>query len=1084
MNTSSSRVDDTFFEDVIDTVTEGVVSFEADGTIVFANRAARELLGYAPGELLERSVGELLPDDKRSVFDRLQRRTTGTKEAPVPFAFLDHRGREVPVTFALHRTTRDEDPLYIANFHELAGGDDSPVVRAPESAFDPVFEHPSIGIAAFDPESWTITDCNDRFRDLLDRSSDDVRSLDLAALAPRDEESLRTLLSATIDEGWGWSNDIRLRNGGGEDVRVVISTSTIEHSDRLRVLASVHAYVQRTEYERRLKALNEAARELMVAETPEQIGQITVDVVETVLQRTLTAVWCTTDDEGVLRATAASQEATSVSGGSSAEPIAPIIAETAEMTVFENGEPVVLDAYETVTNPAHPEMGLDERLVVPLGTHGLLAVSSTGDEGIDAPLQELIEILGKHTRTAFDRLEREQLLRQRSAVIDAAIDGMAIANEDGVFTYVNDVYANLFGFVDSSELVGTSWRDLFGSSELARYESEVLPVVSQRGSWRGEAIGRSRRGDDIPLEISLSVLADGSSVCIARDITERKAQERQLEALTDGLRSLMTAGDSEAVCQTSIDAVEDVLGFERSCIRLFDPDTNRLDCVALSNAAEALLKTQRAYDLEATLAGHAFREGQAVIDHRAPERREDDHSSLHVPVGEYGVLTIVSGGEEDLDERNVQLVEMLAVNARTAIDRAERVQQLRTHEREMRQQRDQLETHNQINNLVQEIGRRLLEATTREELERTICERLVDTDLYQSAWIGDIEANTDRITTRVGFGITDDDLEAINGMSISSVGRGTVERMLETGSLEVVRSYQFAGEYPNGEESSPDVLSTAAIPLTYGDQLLGVLVVNGTGGSLFSEETISGFESLGKVTGFAINATRNRRLLLTDSVIELVLLVEDSQRFYLAVSSELDCECRFERSVPIEAGKILNYHTITGSDPTSVLEVAGNFAQIENARVISEGEDSLLLQTLTSESTAHVALQAGATLQSAVAIDGEARIVLETPQTADVRKIVSLFDEQFSSVELAAKRERDRSIETATEFRRAVDDGLTEKQRSALESAYASGYYDWPRAITAEELAASMEISSSTLHQHLRKGIWSLLRAFLDDQSE
>ena len=76
------------------------------------------------------------------------------------------------------------------------------------------------------------------------------------------------------------------------------------------------------------------------------------------------------------------------------------------------------------------------------------------------------------------------------------------------------------------------------------------------------------------------------------------------------------------------------------------------------------------------------------------------------------------------------------------------------------------------------------------------------------------------------------------------------------------------------------------------------------------------------------------------------------------------------------------------------------------------------------------------------------------------------------------------AIETAAEFRQTVDATLMERQRSALESAYVAGYYDWPREITIEELAGSIGVSSSTLHEHLRKGVWGLLRAFLDDHAE
>ncbi|WP_255170631.1 helix-turn-helix domain-containing protein [Natrononativus amylolyticus] len=123
-------------------------------------------------------------------------------------------------------------------------------------------------------------------------------------------------------------------------------------------------------------------------------------------------------------------------------------------------------------------------------------------------------------------------------------------------------------------------------------------------------------------------------------------------------------------------------------------------------------------------------------------------------------------------------------------------------------------------------------------------------------------------------------------------------------------------------------------------------------------------------------------------------------------------------------------------------------------------------------------------LRSAVAESGTGRILVEAPQTVDARKVVELVEATFSQVTLRSKRERDRPVHTADEFRDAVAERLSEKQLAAIESAYFSGYYDWPREITAEELADSIGISSSTLHQHLRKGTWQLLSAFFTDLSD
>lgn len=70
------------------------------------------------------------------------------------------------------------------------------------------------------------------------------------------------------------------------------------------------------------------------------------------------------------------------------------------------------------------------------------------------------------------------------------------------------------------------------------------------------------------------------------------------------------------------------------------------------------------------------------------------------------------------------------------------------------------------------------------------------------------------------------------------------------------------------------------------------------------------------------------------------------------------------------------------------------------------------------------------------------------------------------------------------EFRAGTDSPLTERQREVVTEALARGYYDWPRGITNEELAAELEISRATLHEHLRKAERTLLSSALTDGRE
>ncbi|HEX6639455.1 MAG TPA: EAL domain-containing protein, partial [Thermoanaerobaculia bacterium] len=139
-----------------------------------------------------------------------------------------------------------------------------------------------------------------------------------------------------------------------------------------------------------------------------------------------------------------------------------------------------------------------------------------------------------------ERKEFEELLRKQSAAITASMDGIGILNERLEFTYVNDSLARLFGYPEPQTLVGSSLCDLYEPQEQVRFITSIVPLVEQRGRWRGEATGLRRDGVNFPQEISLTAISGGGTVCVVRDITERTYAEEQIKHLAyhDALTNL------------------------------------------------------------------------------------------------------------------------------------------------------------------------------------------------------------------------------------------------------------------------------------------------------------------------------------------------------------------------------------------------------------------------------------------------------------------------------------------------------------------------------------------------------------------
>ncbi|GAB5467122.1 MAG: PAS domain-containing protein [Rhodospirillales bacterium] len=146
--------------------------------------------------------------------------------------------------------------------------------------------------------------------------------------------------------------------------------------------------------------------------------------------------------------------------------------------------------------------------------------------------------------SALKRTER--LLAERVVAIDAAQDGIAIANKDGAYVYMNPSHLALFGYRDEAEVLGRHWTSLYRKEQSDYLQRVALPELERVGTWRGEVPGLGRDGTEVQQEVSLTRLHDRGLVCVTRDVSERWRNERERARLNE---QLYTAQRHEAIGQ-------------------------------------------------------------------------------------------------------------------------------------------------------------------------------------------------------------------------------------------------------------------------------------------------------------------------------------------------------------------------------------------------------------------------------------------------------------------------------------------------------------------------------------------------------
>jgi PAS domain S-box-containing protein len=177
-------------------------------------------------------------------------------------------------------------------------------------------------------------------------------------------------------------------------------------------------------------------------------------------------------------------------------------------------------------------------------------------------------VLANRLRNAVQRYRAEQDRKRQRKAIETAQEGISILNEDGEFIYVNQAYADIYGY-EPDEMNGDHWELIYSDDEVAVAQNEILPTVAEEGYWSGETTGLRADGTTFPEDHTVAQTDTGELICSVRDRSAEQKQEIELarfrtlvETINDPVYVLDEAGQFEYVN----DAFVEMVGYDRETI--------------------------------------------------------------------------------------------------------------------------------------------------------------------------------------------------------------------------------------------------------------------------------------------------------------------------------------------------------------------------------------------------------------------------------------------------------------------------------------------------------------------------------------
>lgn len=404
--------------------------------------------------------------------------------------------------------------------------------------------------------------------------------------------------------------------------------------------------------------------------------------------------------------------------------------------------------------------------------------------------------------------------------------------------------------------------------------------------------------------------------------------------------------------------------------------------------------------------------------------------------------------------------------------------------RECEQHNDQLRAELNrltiLDELISAVLEDLVSASTREEIAETICERLGKTDIYEFAWFGERKVGGNEILVRASEGTTGRTFERIQE-GLADAATLPEQQAVETGTPQISQPIADDRSIPETVRRAAfadGIQSLLAIPLTYESTVYGVVGVYATDRDAFSEREKSSFATVGSIAGFAVNATRNRTLLLSDTIVKLTLQVSDTADPLVAAATELDAELTVEGLVQQDTEQLLGYLVLERAPPKRLANVVSDSELVDLSRVVEENDTSGTVEMELDAETAIGTLSTqGTAVRSATFEPGQGRIKVELPPGEEIRRIADTVTRRFDA-EVLVKRKEQREVETTQGFRNELNNRLTDRQKTVLRTAFLADYFESPRSSTAEEVAAALDITAPTLLHHLRASQRKLLEEF------
>ncbi len=301
-------------------------------------------------------------------------------------------------------------------------------------------------------------------------------------------------------------------------------------------------------------------------------------------------------------------------------------------------------------------------------------------------------------RDITERKQAEFQIQRLSNAVEQSLDGMAIANMDGIIEFVNPAWVKMHGYDNQAELIGKQLSSFHSEEQLENEVNAFNDIVRAKGSHQGEVRHKRKDGSQFPAWLTIGILkpVDGAALALVatvQDITERKKDEQTLrrqneymEAAAEVGRLVTSTLDTSILFKRAVNLLREHFGYYHAAIFTAEEAGAGLEVVvreATGEAGEEMKKNKHTLEIGSkSVVGTATENGKPYIvndvtknpNHHInpllPKTKAEAAIPLKIGRRIIGALDLQATEVNAFTPEDIAVLEILADQFSTAIDNA------------------------------------------------------------------------------------------------------------------------------------------------------------------------------------------------------------------------------------------------------------------------------------------------------------------------------------------------------------------------------------------------------------------------------